>query len=374
MPRSATAAVVHTSGGPFVLETVEIADPGPGQVLVRIVGVGICHTDIAARDGIFGLPYPMVLGHEGSGVVEAIGPDVTLVQPGDHVAISFNSCGDCRACAAGKPAYCAEFGARNYGGGVRADGSTPVTVDSAPAASDFFGQSSLATFALANVRNVVKVDADIPLGIIGPLGCGIQTGAGAILNSLDCRAGSSVLVLGGGPVGLAAVMAAKVRGLETIIVSEPDGGRRALALELGATHVLDPAAGALPDQVHEIDPNGVDYAFDTTGVVPVLQGALQALGVNGVLGLVGLPGDFSTVLPLGIVASMISGVSVRGITEGDSDPQRFIPHLLDLHREGRFPFDRMITTFAFTDVDKAIAAQHNGEATKIVLLMEGSSA
>lgn len=211
MPRSITAALARESGGPFDVEKVELADVGPREVLVEIRGVGLCHTDIAARDGFFGLPYPMVLGHEGSGVVVEVGPDVRSVEPGDWVALSFASCGECKQCTDNRPAYCREFGARNYGGGVRADGSTAITQDGEAVVGDFFGQSSFATHALASERNVVKVDRDVPLELVGPLGCGIQTGAGAVLNSMNCAAGESILVLGTGPVGLAAVMAARIR-------------------------------------------------------------------------------------------------------------------------------------------------------------------
>lgn len=373
MAPTITAAVAAEAGGPFTLETVTLDDPGPGQILVEIRGMGICHTDIAARDGVFGMAYPMVLGHEGSGVVVEVGPGVTSVEAGDHVAISFNSCGRCSSCAAGHPAYCLEFGARNYGGGARPDGTTPITADGVPVASDFFGQSSFATHALANEQNVVKVDRDLPIELLGPLGCGIQTGAGAIMNSLDCQPGESLLVLGGGPVGMAAVMAAKVRGLGAIIVSEPDAKRRDLALELGATAVIDPLESPLNEQVRKLVEAGVDYAFDTTGSVAVLEAALTTLGVHGTLGLVGLPSDFSTTLPVGIVASMISGLTIRGITEGDSNPREFIPQLLELYRKGLFPFDRLITTYPFAEINRAIDAQNRGEATKIVLLHDSSS-
>jgi aryl-alcohol dehydrogenase len=368
MSRTITAAVAREAGTPFALEAVQLADPGPGEILVEIRGVGICHTDIAARDGVFGLAYPMVLGHEGSGVVVEVGAGVTAVEAGDHVALSFDSCGACGPCRAHDPAYCREFPARNYGGGARPDGTSALTQDGAALTAGFFGQSSLATHALANGRNVVKVDRDLPLELLGPLGCGIQTGAGAVMHSLDGQEGESLLVLGGGPVGLAAVMAAKVRGMTPIIVSEPDPRRRALALELGATDIVDPQDGPLPEQVRAVAPDGVDHAFDTTGSVAVLEAALGALGVHGTLGLVGLPRDFAATLPVSIVGAMVSGLTVRGITEGDADPQTFIPELLALYREGRFPFDRLITTFPFAEIERAIQAQHDGEATKVVLV------
>lgn len=364
-----TAAVAREAHGAFTLERVTLESPREDEVLVEIRGVGVCHTDIAARDGIFGLPHPMVLGHEGSGVVTEVGSAVTKVAPGDHVAITFNFCGACATCQSGDPAYCPQFPALNYGG-ARADGSSPL----GSMTGNFFGQSSFASHALANERNVVKVADDVPLELVGPLGCGIQTGAGAIMRSLACEPGSSLLVLGSGPVGFAAVMAAVVQGCEHILVSEPHAQRRELAETLGATHTLDPAAGELPGQVRAIVPDGVDYAFDTTGHPAVLAAVMECMAPKGSVGLVGVPADFAMPVPLNLIQSMVLGLTVRGITEGDSDPDEFIPQLLDLHREGRFAFDRMITTFPFSEINEAIEAQHRGDAIKVVLTAEGVKA
>jgi aryl-alcohol dehydrogenase len=361
-----TAAVAHEPQGEFVLEGVTLESPRDDEVLVEIRGVGLCHTDIAARDGVFGLPYPMVLGHEGSGVVTEVGSAVTKVAPGDPVAITFNSCGACVACRSGDPAYCQQFPALNYGG-ARADGSSPLSSGDGPVTGSFFGQSSFGTHALANERNVVKVDGDVPLELVGTLGCGLQTGAGAIMRSLACEPGSSLLVLGAGPVGLAAVMAGVIQGCEQILVSEPHAKRRALAETLGATHSLDPAAGELSEQVRGILADGVDYAFDTTGHPAVLTAVMQCMAPKGSIGLVGVPADFAMPVPLNLVQSMVLGLTVRGITEGDSDPDEFIPQLLELYRDGRFPFDRMITTFPFSQINEAIEAQHRGDAIKVVL-------
>ncbi|MBD0860362.1 NAD(P)-dependent alcohol dehydrogenase [Gordonia sp. zg691] len=369
MTRTITAAVVDEPGGAFTVQTVELDGPGPGDVLVEIRGVGLCHTDIAARDGFFGLPHPMVLGHEGSGVVVEIGEGVADLAVGDHVAISFAFCGDCSQCERGRPAYCLQFGARNYGGGLREDGtSSSISAEGQPLTAGFFGQSSFATHAVAAERNVVKIERDVPLEIVGPLGCGIQTGAGAVITSLDCQAGESLLVLGAGPVGLAAVMAARVRNCSQIIVSDPDSGRRSLAAELGATATIDPSAGSLTDQARAIVDTGVDYAFDSTGIPAVLSDAIDVLAPLGTLGFVGVPAAMDATLPVPIVGAMVAGLTIRGITEGDSDPRTFIPYLLDLYRAGEFPFDRLITTFPLEKIDDAVAAQLRGEVTKVVLV------
>lgn len=363
-----TAAVAREPQGDFSFEELSLDAPRPDEVLVAIKGVGLCHTDIAARDGVLPLPHPAVLGHEGSGVVVEVGRDVTKVAPGDHVAISFNSCGSCPSCLNDDPAYCHQFPACNYGG-ARQDGTSPISSADGPVTANFFGQSSFATHALANERNVVKVDDDLPLELVGTLGCGIQTGAGAVMRSMACRPGSSLLVLGAGPVGLAAVMAGLLHGCARIVVSEPHEARRRLALELGATDALDPAAGDdLASAVREVLPGGVDYAFDTTGNIAVLEAALGCLAHRGVLGIVGVPADFSATLSLPIVQAMVLGLTVKGITEGDSRPDQFIPELLQLYREGRFPFDRMIETFPFSRINEAVEAQHRGDVVKVVLV------
>jgi aryl-alcohol dehydrogenase len=361
------AAVAVGAGQPFEIRTLELDDPRDDEVLVRIVGVGVCHTDIVFKDSQMIAP-PAVLGHEGSGVVETVGAAVTAFQPGDRVAITFRSCGDCPRCRSGDPAYCLTMPMLNYAG-VRTDGSKALHDEGGDVAGNFFGQSSFATHALTYERNLVKVPDDIPLEIVGPLGCGVQTGAGGVMRSLACEAGSSLLVTGGGPVGLSAVMGGRIQGCATIILVEPHAARRALALEFGATHVIDPAeAPDLAAAVRAILPGGVDYAFDTTGL-PVVHAAIMAsLAPKGVVGLVGIapPG---TPLPSEVNTVMTFGHTIKGIIEGDSEPATFLPQLIDLHRAGKLPFDRMIRTFPFSQINDAIAAQHHGDGVKVVLLM-----
>ncbi|GGC87625.1 putative zinc-containing alcohol dehydrogenase [Chelatococcus reniformis] len=356
------------AGQPFEIRTLDLDEPRDDEILVRIIGVGVCHTDLVFRDA-GAIAAPAVLGHEGSGIVERVGPKVHKVAPGDRVAITFRSCGACHRCNRGDAAYCLTMPQLNYTG-MRPDGSTALRCEGVPVASNFFGQSSFATHAITYERNVVKVPGDLPLELIGPLGCGIQTGAGSIMRSLACEAGSSLLILGGGPVGLAAVMGAKVQACGTVIVVEPHAARRALAREFGATHTIDPAADAdLAATVRAIVPAGVDYAFDTTGIPAVYPAAVAALAPKGVLGLVGVapPG---TPLPGDINTTMTFGYTIKGIIEGDSNPGEFLPELMDLHRLGRLPFDRLITTFPFEQINEAVAAQHRGECVKIVLLMD----
>jgi aryl-alcohol dehydrogenase len=361
-----TAAVARAADKDFSIETVVLDDPRDDEILVRVVGVGLCHTDIVFK-ATGTIPAPAVLGHEGSGIVEKVGANVTKVAPGDRVAMTFRSCGQCPRCTKGEPAYCHTMPMLNYTG-MRTDGSKAISKDGEPIAGNFFGQSSFATYALTYERNVVKVPEGVPLELMGPLGCGIQTGAGGVMRSLAAEKGSSILILGGGAVGLSAVMGAKIQGCSTIIVLEPHESRRKLALELGATHVIDPKAQTdFAAEVRKIVPIGVDYAFDTTGIPPVLQATMNCLGPHGVFGIVGIapPG---TPMPGDLMTAVTFGHTVKGIIEGDSDPDVFIPEMIEHYRAGRLPFDKLIRTYPLSEINKAIADQHHGDCVKVVLL------
>jgi len=362
-----TAAVAREPHAPFSISQLELDAPRADEVLVRIVGVGVCHTDLIARDQFIPIALPAVLGHEGSGIVEAVGSHVTKVKPGDRVVLTFNSCGRCPRCEEHQPAYCRSFPALNYSG-ARPDGSAMLHDAGAPVSGGFFGQSSFASHAIAFERNVVKVGADAPLEILGPLGCGVQTGAGGVMRSLSARAGSSIAIFGGGAVGLSAVLGAVVQDCGQIIVVEPYAARRALALELGATHVIDPGTEDVAARLRQIAPAGVDYAFDTTGAEPVIAIALASLGSHGVLGLVGVPSSPESAGTYNIASLITYGHAIKGIIEGDSDPDAFIPELLALHAAGRFPFDRLVKTFPFAEINAALDAQARGECVKVVLL------
>ncbi len=302
--------------------------------------------------------------HEGSGTVEAVGAGVSTAAPGDHVALSFDSCGTCRNCYTGHPAYCETFMARNLSG-FRIDGTTPLTsTNGEPVAGSWFGQSSFATRSLARARNIVKVDDDLPLQLLGPLGCGLQTGTGSILVAMAVQPGTSVAVFGTGAVGLAAVMAALVAGCTTIIGIDINDARLELARELGATHTFNGADPELAEQLVALTGDGVQYAFDTTGVPAVIHTALRSLRQTGVCGLVGVQ-----TAPLTIDNNLLAaGRTVMGILEGDAVPQVFIPQLIALWRQGRFPFDRLVQTFPFAEIDRAEQAALSGEVVKPVLL------
>lgn len=364
-----TAAVLEGLGEDFVLRELTLDDPAPDEVVLEVAGVGLCHTDLAVQHGHLPFPLPGVVGHEGSGTVVAVGSDVRKVGVADRVAVTFNSCGTCTQCANGKSSYCVEFMPRNFSG-ARPDGTSTFSNGGTVYGSYFFGQSTFGTHAIARERNVVKVADGLDLALAGPLGCGIQTGAGAVMRSMSCEKGSSLLVTGGGSVGLAGVLGAVVREVGTIIVVEPVPARREIALELGATHVVDPADGSISEQVRAIQAEGVDYALDTTAADAVISEVIASLAQLGTLGMVGVPSNPEAVLAVGLIEMQVRGLRFMGIVEGDSDPDTFIPELVDLHLAGRFPFDRLITIMPFAKINDAVAAQTRGEAVKVVLVHE----
>jgi aryl-alcohol dehydrogenase len=365
----AIAAVARLPKADFSIEPVSLEAPRAGEVLVRIAGVGLCHTDLIFRDQFVPYALPAILGHEGAGVVEAVGDGVDGLAIGDRVVLGFSSCGTCSRCDDGLPSYCREFVPLNYAGMRLDDGSTAACAGEERVATHFFGQSSFASHAIVRQRNVVKVDqTSAPLELLGPLGCGFQTGAGGIMRSLACPAGSSLAIFGGGPVGLAAVMGAKIQQCRTIILVEPIAARRDVALRLGATHVIDPAAGNVGEALRAIEADGLDFAFDTSGNVQAIETALAALGSHGALGLVGVPKAVEDSITVNIAGLMTPGHRIIGIIEGDSDPQEFIPELLRHHAAGRFPFDELIKTFKLAEINDAVEAQARGECIKAVLI------
>ncbi|SEP87391.1 aryl-alcohol dehydrogenase [Solimonas aquatica] len=364
----ASAAVLRQVGGPFLIESVEVAAPRADEVRVRIVAVGMCHTDLVARDG-FPVPMPIVLGHEGAGIVESVGSAVQDLVPGDHVVLSFNSCSACPSCAAQTPAYCYDFLAHNFSGVRPGDGSSPLSQAGATVHGNFFGQSSFGSYAIANRRNTVKVDAGLPLDLLGPLGCGIQTGAGAVVNSLGLKKGESLAIFGGGAVGLSALLGARAVEAGTVIVVEPNESRRLLALELGATHVVDPKSESdVLAKIKALAGGGVRHALDTTGIPAVVATAVETMLPNGMLGLIAVPPP-DAMLPANMMSMLVRGVGVKYITEGDADPQTFIPRMLSWYQQNRFPFDRLITRFPFAQINEAAKASESGAAIKPVLIL-----
>lgn len=356
---------MRSGNGPFTVEQLELEDPRSGEVLVRMVASGMCHTDLLSRElppEFFG--GPQVYGHEGSGVVEAIGDDVHGLEIGDHVVLSFNHCGSCTACDLGKLPYCFDFSAHNMSGG-RPDGTKAfVDTDGESVGSHFFGQSSFASHSVVAAKSVVKVDPAHDLTLLGPLGCGIQTGAGAILNTLDVQPGSSVVVTGAGALGLSAVMAAKVARAGTIIAVDRHESRLELAKKYGATDTISGDPAEIKAGILEASGGGADYAFDTTGNAGIVRAAFEGLNNLGTLGMAGVGfGDLTFDF-----LSLIGGRTITGVMEGDSTPSEFIPRLAALNASGEFPFHELITTYSLDQVNDAEAASAAGSVIKPVLV------
>lgn len=360
------AAVTRAKCAPLSLETVELESPRIDEILVKLVATGICHTDIAMRDQAYPVPQPIVLGHEGAGIVAAVGDAVTKVKPGDHVVMTFNSCGRCSSCTDHAPTYCYEFFGYNFAGS-RPDGSSPLSKDGEPIHGNFFGQSSFASHALCRERNVVKVPEDVPLEMLGPLACGIQTGAGAVINSLEMGMGHTLAVFGAGSVGLSAVMAARLVGAATIIAVDLIEARLKLATELGATHVVNAGRADAVGEIRRITGGaGTDFTFESTGVVSVLRQAIDALAPRGTCGFVGASAAGSEVA-VNVTDIMTAGRRIQGIVEGDSNPDVFIPRMIEFYKQGRFPFDKLISFYPFESINDAIRDSESGKTVKPVV-------
>ncbi|MGW1510643.1 NAD(P)-dependent alcohol dehydrogenase [Streptomyces sp. NPDC002394] len=363
------AAVLRAYEDPFTVEDVTLrTEPAPGEILVEIAGTGMCRTDLAVRRSAGRSPLPAVLGHEGAGVVVRTGGGPgTTIGVGDHVVLSFDSCGHCRNCLGAAPAYCDSFASLNLFGGREEEPPRLTDATGKALAPRWFGQSSFAAYALVPARNAVRVDPALPLELLGPLGCGFLTGAGAVLNTFGAGPGDPLAVLGAGAVGLAAVMAATAAGVPTVAVDRhPE--RLALAERFGAVPLHADTAG-LPERIRRLTDGGARYALDTTASAPLVNDALRALRPTGSLGLVA---RLHSALPLE-PGTLDRGRSLRHICEGDAVPGLLIPRLTALWQAGRFPFDQLIRTYPLADVNEAERDCDAGRVVKPVLLPETGS-
>lgn len=360
--REMKAAVLRAPHGKFSVESTRIDGPRDNEVLVELVATGICHTDLAVVEQLLPLPPPIVLGHEGAGIVREVGKAVTSVAPGDPVVLSFASCGTCPQCAGGLPAYCDLFPVLNMSG-RRPDGSSAI-VDAShqPVNSAFFSQSSFATHAIATTRNVVKVSKDAPLKYLGPLGCGFLTGAGTVLNVLKPQRNSTLAILGTGAVGFASLFAARLAGCERIVVVDRVKSRLDLARELGATEVINTTETNLEEALDAV--GGVDFALDTTGVPKLIEAMVRKLKVRGVLALVAVGQDRNFTSD---IFHMVSGRVIRGAVEGEADPMTFIPFLVDKFMRGQFPIDRLSAFYPLDQINTAVRDGLSGKTIKPIL-------
>ncbi|GGH60007.1 aryl-alcohol dehydrogenase [Filimonas zeae] len=360
-----TAAIVKEKGSSFELAKVKLDEPKADEVLVKIVACGICHTDMVARDFIMGAPnFPVILGHEGSGIVEKVGEDVHHIKAGDHVVLTYGYCGECEICRSGTPPYCYEFFQRNFSG-ERVDHTHSHHYPDGTAINDnFFSQSSFATYSIAHKNNVIVVPKDAPLELLGPLGCGIQTGAGAVINSLKLKIGSTIAISGTGAVGLAALMAAKAASATTIIAIDINEERLAFAKELGATHTINSTKEEVSKRILEILPHGVQFGIDTTGRNEVINNTLASMAPVGEMVAIGVA---RKPLELETNIFLTKGYKIRFINQGDSVPQEFIPKLIRMYQNGQFPFDKLIKKYAFENINQAVEDSETGKTIKSVL-------
>jgi len=364
-----TTAAVSREGLPApVIETLDLEAPRAGEALIRIVATGVCHTDLRVHAGLgVGTPRPAVLGHEGAGIVEELGEGVTSLAVGDHVVLSGSSCGHCENCRRNAPIFCDEMLPRNFGG-LRMDGTSGLSQNGALIHAQFFGQSSFSRYAVANERSAVKVTKEVPLEILGPLGCGVITGSGAVIEALKVRAGDSIAVFGTGGVGLSAIMAARLVGAAKIIAIDIVPSRLQLAMELGATHTINASDGEVVKKIRALVPGGVNYTLNTTNAPDIYTQAIECLATRGTAGYVTAPrGEWKPpMFPM-----LAGGKKLQAILGGDAAPQFFIPMLIEYYRQGRFPFDRLIRFYRFADIATAFHDMHSGETIKPVLRMEG---
>ena len=367
MTTTARAAVLETASAPFVATDIEVGDPGTGEVLIKVVAAGLCHTDLGVQAGGIPFPLPGVIGHEGAGVIAAVGAGVEGFEVGDKVLMSFTSCGECDNCASGHPAYCSTWLPRNLIGAVRGDDSATLSRDGVELGAHFFGQSSFASYAIADQRSLVKVSPDADLTVLAPLGCGVMTGFGSMWNVLDPQEGDTVAVYGTGAVGLAGLIAAALRKPSILIAIDIVDERLELARSLGATHTVNAKTEDVVARLAEITGGaGVTLSFDTTGNPQVARGALDAASTMGTVLVCGAPPP-GTEIPVDI-QGVLGGKQLRGVTMGDAVASELIPQLVALHAAGQLPLERFQKRYSVEQLQQAADDMHHGVTVKPVIV------
>ncbi|WP_327696734.1 Zn-dependent alcohol dehydrogenase [Streptomyces sp. NBC_00459] len=335
-----------------VVDDLEVRDPGAGEVLVAISAAGLCHSDLSVVDGTIPFPVPVVLGHEGAGVVEAVGAGVTHVVPGDHVALStLANCGACAECDRGRPTMCRQSIGRP--GRPFTRGGRPVF--------QFASNSAFAERTVVKAVQAVRIPKDIPMPSAALIGCGVLTGVGAVLNRARVDRGDSVVVIGTGGVGLNVLQGARIAGASRIVAVDANPAKEAMALRFGATHFLTSTEG-----VRDVLPTGADHVFECVGRVELIRQAIDLLDRHGQAVLLGVPS--ATAEASFVVSSMFLDKSILGCRYGSSRPQRDIPLYADLYREGRLLLDELVTeTYPVEDFEKAVGDAEAGRVARGVL-------
>ncbi len=363
-----TYAYVTREIGKMTREEVELDDPGLTELRIRITASGICHTDAAARDQFISVPLPTVLGHEGVGIVDAVGAAVTDFEVGDHVIMSFPSCGCCGPCRKGKPFACIDSHTYMFGGVYR--DKTMRIHKNGQNISSFFGQGSFSEYAIVDSSSAVKVDKDIPMASLTSLGCGIQTGAGSVLNKMKPEPGSSIAVFGCGAVGLAGIMAAKIAGCSVIIGIDAVPSRLQLAKELGATHVINGMKQNTLNEIKNItDGEGANYALEASGNSNLVVQSIDCLSVEGMSVIVSVTGE-KEIHFKPEPSIMTPCRTFAGLVEGGSNPKVFIPQLVKFYKEGKLPMEKLVKYYKPEDIETAFEDSHSGKVIKPVIIFD----
>lgn len=356
----------YAESRPLIIEELDLAPPGPGEVLVRIAAAGLCHSDLSVIDGNRPRPTPMALGHEAAGVVEEVGAGVTRFAPGDHVVLVFvPSCGVCRFCARGRPALC-EPGAAANGAGTLLGGERRLSYRGAPV-HHHLGVSAFAEHAVVSEHSLVRIPADVDLGKAALFGCAVLTGVGAVVNTARVAPGSSVAVIGLGGVGLCALLGARLAGARQIIAVDLADDKLDFAIELGATARVNAGAESAAETIRELSDGGVDYAFEMAGSVPALELAYRVTARGGVTVTSGLPHP-QRKLSIPAVSLVAEERTLRGSYIGACVPSIDLPNYLALYQQGRLPVDRLLThDLVLADVNQGFDRLAAGKAIRQVI-------
>jgi S-(hydroxymethyl)glutathione dehydrogenase / alcohol dehydrogenase len=362
------AAVLYESNKPLKVEKVDLAEPQVNEVLVKLVACGVCHTDLHFMKNEMMAHLPIVLGHEGAGIVEKVGPGVTMLKPGDHVVmmVSF-SCGRCRYCYEGKPTLCVQ-NLPVMGGQALPISLTTRLRKGEQELHHLFGLACYAEYTVVHERSCVKVREDAPMDKICLLGCGVATGLGSAINTAGVRVGESVVVWGAGGVGLSAVIGAKLAGAGKIIAVARNPKKLELAKQLGADYVVNASEGNPVKKVQELTRGGADYAIESAGTLEVMQQAYASIHPGGKCIIAGMA-PLGTAMPIQSYEFLL-GKTITGTVQGDINAQVDIPRYVDMFMNGKMPFDKMISkTYALEEVNEAFEALEKGEVIRSVIKM-----
>jgi alcohol dehydrogenase len=369
--RTIAAPRPYARSKPLSIEEVNLAPPQPAEVLVRIAGAGLCHSDLSVINGDRPRPLPMVLGHEGSGEIVEVGAAITDVRVGDHVAFQFSaSCGRCRRCVEGRPQICERAAVAKAAGELMAGGSR-ITSLNGERIDHHSGLSCMAEYAVVDRGSVVVIDQDMPLAAAALFGCAVMTGVGAVINTARIRPGDSVAIVGLGGVGLSGVMGAKLAGAGTIVAIDLEPSKLEVACSVGATHMVCARDADCVEQVRELTNGGVDFAFELAGSIDAMHTAYGVVKYGGSVVICGLPA-VTAAFSVNQCDLVGQEKSIRGSYMGSCVPVRDIPRFIRLHREGRLPVDRLIDGYiGFDELNAGFDKLQNVKAIRQILAPHG---